>query len=55
MLYEGERSGSSEGMKYFRKNMTTIAKVDLINECILRSLLTVCVLESECFAQVYLV
>ena len=34
--------------------MTTI-EVDLINECILRSLLIACVLESENFAQVYLV
>ena len=42
-------------MKLFQKKMTTIAKVDLINECILRSLLTACVLESENFAQVYLV
>ena len=42
-------------MKLFQKKMTTIAKVDLINECILRSLLTACVLESENFAQVYIV
>ena len=42
-------------MKLFQKKMTTIAKVDLINECILRSLLTACVLESENFAQGYLV
>ena len=41
-------------MKLFQKKMTTI-EVDLINECILRSLLIACVLESENFAQVYLV
>lgn len=41
-------------MKLFQKKMTTI-EVDLINECILRSLLTACVLDSENFAQVYLV
>ena len=36
-------------MKLFQKKMTTIAEVDLINEYILRSLLTACVLESENF------
>ena len=41
-------------MKLFQKKMTTI-EVDLFNECILRSLLIACVLESENFAQVYLV
>ena len=41
-------------MKLFQKKMTTI-EVDLINECILRYLLIACVLESENFAQVYLV
>ena len=41
-------------MKLFQKKMTTI-EVDLINECILRSLLIACVLESENFTHVYLV